>query len=248
MASTVKQYDNLIICHLFYKEESLEILEKLLPLRKFSSFFLFNIGRHHQARKELTKFIRKNFSASFITQLPSKGRDIGAKLRLIDLAMNLGIQSQQTLIIHDKKSPHLPNGSHWREGLLRIIEKSKLDTVFRLFRENNEIGIVCSSDYVQNEYNEFDHSFSGTSGPLIRQTLNRHHIDTITNYDFVAGNIFWIRTALLDQFFTKVPLPEVIGSLEQGNAVDFNKGTYIHAWERIMSWIASSQMRTIYGI
>jgi len=249
MASTVRQYDNLIICHLFYEEESMEILKKLLPLEKFSSFFLFNIGSRHKSKKELTEFIDRNFNDYFIAELPSKGRDIGAKLRMIDLAMNLGIRSNYTLIIHDKKSPHLPNGSKWRQALLRIVDSRNIDTVFRLFREKEEIGIVCSSDYIQNEYNDIDNSFSGTSGKIIKEILSRYKIKMGSNYDYVAGNIFWIRTSLLYTFFSEtVPIPEIIGSLEYGNAVDFNKGTHIHAWERIMPWIASSQMRTIYGI
>jgi hypothetical protein len=109
------------------------------------------------------------------------------------------------------------------------------------------VGLVCSGRFIQNEYNEKKEAFLCTSDQQIKALLKKYAI-TLHDYDYLAGNIFWIRTKLLEDFFRERSLFSIRSELEKGNALDFGKGTFIHSWERIMSWISTSQGYKIYGI
>jgi len=242
-----KTYRHLIICHLFYPSIAIELLQKLKYLDTQENCFLFNISPGDSEDKKLISYARTFFPNSLIFTIPRKGRDIGAKLMLINAALQLGIQSKTTLIIHDKKSPHLDNGSSWRNELLKIIEPKYQEKIFNLFQTNSNIGIIGTAEFVQNEYNPADRSFSCSSDKEIKEQLGKYKIKT-DDYNFIAGNIFWIRTNLLQTFFKNRSILKIRSDLEWGNSLDFDKGTYIHAWERMMSWIATSQGYRIYGI
>jgi len=209
--------------------------------------YFVNVQGNTEEHRLLLKTAKEKFKSRYLLTTPNQGRDIGAKLLLIDLLLHLDLPSEYTLIIHDKNSPHLGDGNYWREELFKIIDNSYVKTVFDTFANNSSVGIVCSKKYIQNEYNSADRSFSCNSNEQIKELLKKHKITT-TDYNFVAGNIFWIRTGLLREFFSFRSILDIRAQLESGNALDFNKGTYIHSWERIMSWIATSQGYTIYGI
>ena len=242
-----KKYRHLIICHLFYPSIATELLQKLKYLDTQESCFLFNISPADSEDKKLISDAKTFFPHSLIFTIPRKGRDIGAKLMLINAALQLGIQSKTTLIIHDKNSPHVDNGSSWRNELFKIIEPKYQEKVFTLFQKNADAGIVGAAKYIQNEYSEASNSFLSSNNFQIKEQLKKYKIRT-KDYSFIAGNIFWIRTDLLLRFFKDRPILKIRADLEGGNSLDFNKGTYIHAWERIMSWIATSQEFKIYGI
>lgn len=236
-----------IVCHLFYPEEAEKLIARLQAISSEDTRFFINIQESNERSKELIQFVRQRLPQALVLTAPNKGRDIGAKLMLIDLQLQLGVPTEYTLIIHDKKSPHLGDGARWREELFRIVDTGKLEQVFRVFARQPEVGIICSAAYIQNEFNEVDGRFSSSCNHQLLELMERYNIRT-SDYNFVAGNIFWIRTQLLVQFFSQRPLLQIRSDLEQGNALDFTRGTYIHSWERLMSWIATSQGYTIYGI
>ncbi len=161
--------------------------------------------------------------------------------------LELNITSDYTLIIHDKNSPHLEEGYAWRDELFRIVDPKYMKKIFEVFEKEQEIGIVSSLQYIQNEHIKSSDSFACNCSGQIIEHLKKYNVQT-SNYDFVAGNIFWIRTGLLKSFFKNRNILQIRADLEPGNALDFNNGTYIHSWERIMSWIATSQGYKIYGI
>jgi len=239
----------LVLCHLFYEDLAFKIVKKLESLNEENTFFLFNLGGTLHSNAPLIKTINDSLLNKIILQVPNAGRDIGAKLRLFQVAESLKINHDYTLILHDKKSPHIKDGEKWGDELLKIIEPDYLNQIFSTFEQQKNVGIVCSSNYIQNEYSKDTKSFLCTSNNIIKSVLHTYHIKT-SNYDFVAGNIFWVRSQLLRQFFgSKLSTDKIIASLEKGgNIVDFSKGTNVHAWERIMCWIATSQGYSIYGI
>lgn len=239
----------LVLCHLFYEDLAFKIVRQLQSLNEETTYFFFNLAGTLSKNTELINTISGSFFNKVIIQAPNTGRDIGAKLRLFQLAQSMQINHEYTLILHDKKSPHIKDGEKWGDELLKIIEPRHLDQIFSTFEQETSVGIICAADYVQNEFSKDTRTFLCTSNDIIKSVLHKYQIKT-TNYNFVAGNIFWIRSTLLNQFFaSKVSTDKIIASLEKGgNIVDFSKGTYVHAWERIMCWIATSQGYSIYGI
>lgn len=236
-----------VICHLFYPEIANQLVQKLEVLSGDRTRFFINIQGGALEDVGLEKEIRAGLKNVHIMTAPEKGRDIGSKLLLIDLLLRLNVESDYTLIIHDKNSPHLENSQSWREELFKIIHPKYLKRVFEEFEKNLNVGVIGSQKYIQNEYDEESRTFLTKCDKQLQDSLKRHKI-SVTNYDFVAGNIFWIRTQLLKSFFESRPIMEIRTDLESGNQLDFRNGTYVHSWERIMSWIASSQNYSIYGI
>lgn len=241
------QYESAVICHLFYPDIAAELLEKLKYLDNGKTFFLFNIQGDSYGHKSLFEQIEKSFKNSIMMMLPEKGRDIGAKLLLIDLLMKLKIRSEYMLIIHDKKSPHVENGNYWREELFKIIAPNHLRKVFKVFNSRQDVGLICSSKFIQNEYDSSSHEFYSRCNRQLKELIHKYEIKT-SDYSFVAGNIFWVRSSLYERFFTHRSILSIRSQLETGNVLDFTRGTYVHAWERIMSWVVTSQRYSIYGI
>lgn len=239
----------LVLCHLYYEDLAFGLLEKLYVLNDAATFFAFNLSSTLYKNALLLKNIKDKFPYSVVIHAPNAGRDIGAKLRLFQVAESLNISHDYTLILHDKKSPHTNDGAKWSDELLRIIDVKTLPNVYSTFESLPDVGIICSKNYIQNEHVKETDSFLCTGNSIIKSILATNNIKT-RDYDFVAGNIFWVRSELLKQFFrSKMSTDKIIGSLEKGNnIVDFSKGTYVHAWERIMCWIATSQGYKIYGV
>ncbi len=236
-----------IVCHLFYSDIAPQLVRKLQIFSGENITFFVNIQGDSPDHIVLQAEVSKKLHNCRIITTPNKGRDIGAKLFLVNMMLLLDSAAEFTLIIHDKNSPHLENSNYWRDNLFRVIEPKFLGQIFDVFKEFPEVGIVGSAKYIQNEYNESDNKFVCSSNTQIKEVLKKYDIHT-KNYDFVAGNIFWIRTKILKTFFEKRSILKIRADLEMGNALDFTKGTYIHSWERIMSWIATSQGYSIYGI
>lgn len=236
-----------IICHLYNADIGKIVLNRLSVFSSYNCEYLINIQENEGVVDELVQESKRKFPGAYITTCPDKGRDIGAKLLLVSLLLKMEIESEYTLIIHDKKSPHIDNGASWREDLFRILTPKNLSQIFEIFRKNQQIGIIASGNYIQNEFNPATQTFLSYSNSNIKQQLKIFNIRP-EDYSFVAGNIFWIRTSLLKQFFSIHSIGVIRKHLEAGNSLDFAAGTNIHAWERIMSWVATCQGQTIYGI
>lgn len=237
----------LVLCHIFFTDIALHFMEQLTALCSYNAFFIFNISEALARNVHFTDLLKGIFPDSIIISMPNKGRDIGGKLSALNLALQLNIDSDICLFIHDKKSQHIDAGELWRDELFKIIDPTQLPKVFQQFATDNETGIVCSKRYIQNEYIPDTGSFTCTSNKQLKYLIGTYEIDT-KNYNFVAGNIFWIRSSLLKDFFAGRALFDIKAELEAGNALDFRNGTFIHGWERAMSWIATSQGYKLYGI
>ena len=98
-----------------------------------------------------------------------------------------------------------------------------------------------------NEYDFSMQQFDSLSNEILKGLINEMNL-RMTDYNFIAGNIFWIRSELITKFFSQHSPLEIRSRLEHGNELDFHKGTYIHSWERIFSWLANAQGFEIAGI
>ena len=237
----------LVIAHIFYPKDWEYLFEKLLNLKQYPCTFIFNVVDAKYDKKEVLEYIRNNFPGAIIIYSPNHGRDIGGKLAGIDVALKLKIPSDLTLIIHDKQSPHTPTGLAWRNELYRVIEKKELPGIFSKFETSPKTGIVGSQKFLMNEYDFSIQQFDSFSNEILKELISEMNL-RLTDYNFIAGNIFWIRSELITRFFSKHPPLKIRSRLEHGNVLDFHKGTYIHSWERIFSWLPNVHGFEIAGI
>jgi hypothetical protein len=237
----------LVIAHIFYPKDWEYLFERLSNLKQYPCTFIFNIADPKYDKNEVLQYIKSNFPGAIIIYAPNHGRDIGGKLAAIDVALKLKIPSDLTLIIHDKQSPHTPTGLVWRNELYRVIEKKELPAIFSKFESSEKIGIVGSQKFLMNEYNFSTQQFDSFSNEILKKLIIEMNL-RLTDYNFIAGNIFWIRSQLIARFFSEHSPLKIRSRLEHGNVLDFHKGTYIHSWERIFSWLANVHGFEIAGI
>ena len=237
----------LVIAHIYYSFGWEYLFERLLNLKEYPCTFVFNIVSLQYDKKEVLWYIQKYFPEAIVIESPNHGRDIGGKLAAIDVSLKLNIPSDLTLIIHDKQSSHTSGGILWRNELFKVIEKNELPAIFSKFEKSPKIGIIGSKKFLMSEYDFSTQSFDSFSDEILRTTIKGMDLK-ITDHKFIAGNIFWIRSELVKKFFLKHPPLLVRSKLEHGNELDFHKGTLIHTWERIFSWIANMYGLEIAGI
>ncbi|MBA3706835.1 MAG: hypothetical protein H0W84_13315, partial [Bacteroidetes bacterium] len=68
--------------------------------------YFVNVCSENISSNNVISDIKKNIPNVITTCTPNIGKDIGGKLVLVDLAMNLNPDSDFYIILHDKKSPH----------------------------------------------------------------------------------------------------------------------------------------------
>jgi lipopolysaccharide biosynthesis protein len=235
-----------VLCHLFYPGSVYSFLTRILALKSPQTQFIFNLSALLCHNTFVVEMLRTYFPGAPILCTSNQGRDIGGKMALYDTLLKCGVETDYTLIIHDKLSPHTPTGIEWREKLLKIIAPGELPYIFKKF-QNKEVGIIVTEDMVKSEYNPDKDRFTCTSSDNIFYFIRKFNIQ-VTDYKFAAGTIFWIRTSILHDFFSVHSPLSVRKELEKGNKLDFDNGTNIHAWERLFSFIANSQGFKTVGI
>lgn len=236
-----------VLCHLYYPGTIYYFLTRLFPLKSPQTQFIFNLSSSLYHNSFFTEMLTKYFQGSIIIYTPNQGRDIGGKLAALDILMRSGIQTKYTLIIHDKLSPHTPTGVKWRNKLLKVIDPNELHNVFAKFRNNEKVGVITNKELIKNEYDPDRNGFICTSNTHLLNYIKKYDLH-LSGYNFAAGTIFWIRSEILSNFFSEHSPLSVRKEFEKGNSLDFDKGTNIHAWERLFSFIAQSQGFKTIGI
>jgi lipopolysaccharide biosynthesis protein len=178
---------------------------------------------------------------------PNRGKDIGGKLVLMDALLREEIDTDYHIFLHDKKSPYKIQNKEWQTKLFQIIEPSFIEQALSVFNRNKQAGIIAGADTIQNEYSESLGSYASHNRDHLRTLQSEFSID-ITDYRYVAGTMFWARSAPLLNFFRKHPPLDIRKTLEEGNVLDETGGTVTHAWERLLSWLIFAQGYTINGI
>lgn len=142
-----------VFAHLFYPSLFNEILPFLLGLSEYNVHHYINVGSDFSV-DQVQNQIRKALPSCFLLQSPNKGKDIGGKLALLELYIQLKETSDYFIFIHDKLSPQLLNGDKWRNQLLRILEVKAIKEILQLFETASDIGIIGSKEHISNEYNQ----------------------------------------------------------------------------------------------
>jgi len=221
--------------------------ERLLSIKEFSPLILINLCLGLPGNGELVCSIRNDFPEVFIITTPNKGRDIGGKLALTDFFLNARLQSDYIVFLHDKQSHHWFAGEAWRQKLFEIIEPRKINTILEEYRNHPKTGIIGPNDFIKDEYDKKTNEFKTTNNAKIKELISMYNL-SLTDHRFVAGAMFWIRSAIIKKFFSAYSALSCREILEDGNFTDQYEGTYTHSWERIFCFLANDQAYTIKGI
>jgi len=173
-------------------------------------------------------------------QSSNKGKDIGGKLVLLDAYQKLALKTDYGLFLHDKKSPYKANNTVWASDLLKITDSAFARKSLQIFEESPDVGIITATGNLKNEYDDDKKSFISTNKALLPQLQNRFSIYP-ASFQYVAGTMFWFRMKPLNTFLKEHSPLKIRALLENGNVTDENEGSYTHCWERLLSWIITSQ-------
>jgi len=235
-----------VLYHLFYEDTFEKVCRELEPLLVFETTFLFNICIETPDKKTITAVLRNKFPQCYIINTSNKGKDIGAKLALLQLFLELQIEADYLLFLHDKKSLQALKSNTWKKDLLKIISPESIQKIIGIFQENSGCGLIATNEYIINEPFEGG-LFSGSNGRILNNLLVNYEIKP-TSYAFVAGTMFWAKVKPVKGFFKQHNPLEIRKYLEDGNILDNFSGTITHAWERVLSWVITSQGYSIKGI
>jgi len=191
--------------------------------------------------------IRNEFPEAFIITTPNKGRDIGGKLALTDFYVKAELQSDQIVFLHDKQSHHWFAGESWRQKLFEIIEPGKIKAILEKYQNDPKTGIIGTRDFIKNEFDKKTKEFKTTNNRKIKELISVYNLK-LNDYRFVAGAMFWVRSSILERFFSIHSALSCREMLEEGNFTDQFEGTYTHSWERIFCFLANDQGYSINGI
>lgn len=232
-----------ILAHIYYKESVKEFSEKISAIARYVDKVYINL-----VRENFFEFTELAFPESFLLiAAANKGKDIGGKLALVARYLIENNSSKYLLFLHDKKSPQTPMTGFWSKNLFRIIEPEIIPQIEEIFDKNADAGIVASSTYIKNEWNQKKAEFESSNNEILKTLIEEYHVK-LHDFTYVAGTMFWARSLLFESFFTKHDPLNILKTLEPGNIMDTEKGSLTHAWERMLSWICTSQNKRVYGV
>jgi rhamnosyltransferase len=227
-------------------------------LREFADSnvdFIFSITSESHEIVKCANDLKSTFNRSKVLVVPNKGRDIGAKFILFDYYLRFGGDSEYVVVLHDKRSLHLPFGEAkiWIDSLLRIIDPSNTRSILNKFLQSPEIGIVGSQERIVDCILRWEQK-GAVAVPVFEWNNDLLHgmIDSlelnVSDYSFVGGTMFWIRKSLLKEIDQRFNFLEKYMELEEGNVMDNNGSTITHSWERLLCWAASDLGYKLTGI
>jgi lipopolysaccharide biosynthesis protein len=235
-----------VLYHIFYEDSCEAVCLELQPLHIHSPVFLFNICADTPGKKNISEQLRNTFPGCFIIFTSNKGKDIGGKLALFQLLLQLEINADYILMLHDKKSLQALKSATWKNDLLKIILPGNIEFILQAFRQDAACGIIATKEYIISELVE-NNQFASLNGYLLEGLVKEYGIRP-DSLEYVAGTMFWARAAPLLQFFSRYNPLEIRKRLENGNVIDNFSGTITHSWERLLSWIVSSEKYSLKGI
>ena len=235
-----------VLYHIFYEDSYKQVIQELEYLMKLEPLFFFNISSDTPGKLEIKAALLKQFPTAVISISANKGKDIGGKLILLKLCMQMAINPDWIIFLHDKKSLQALNAEAWRRSLFAIIGKEQLECITGKMIHDPNCGIIASDRYIMKEKVQ-DRYFIGNNGPIMNELVGKYNIEC-ASFDYVAGTIFWAKATPLMSFFKNHDPLIIRASLEEGNVLDNFKGTHSHSWERLLSWIITSQGYSIKSV
>jgi lipopolysaccharide biosynthesis protein len=232
-----------VLYHIFYEDTIEHIDEELQALSLSGAFFFFNINAETPNQAEIKERLQQYFPGACVTISSNRGKDIGGKLLLIKLCIELGLQPDWFILLHDKKSLQAINAKDWKAELFRIIHPDYVEKIRNIIATNADCGLIGTTNYVRKQLFK-DGEFACNNAFILNELTEKYNIHP-NQYDYIAGTMFWIKAPALLDFFRQYDPLSIRQTLEEGNVVDNFNGTYTHSWERLLSWIIVSQGLTI---
>jgi len=159
-----------------------------------------------------------------VTTVENRGRDILPFLQTACRLRELGYN--WVLKLHTKRSPHLANGSRWREELTEGLLDNPKGLMSALARDTTH-GLIGVGGHML-PLSEF----LGANTSAIRGLVTRMGGDpdeAIHLDQFPSGSMYWLRLQALQPLLDTAITPSDFSA--EGNQVD---GTYAHAIERVI--------------
>lgn len=209
---------------------------------------IYTLEEDHRLLERLQQAITGPYLQRIILRRsPNLGKDIGGKLVLLDTCLRKRVENDYLVFLHDKKSPYKAQGQEWGDKLLQIATPPFIEKALAFFAEHPSVGIISTADSIRNEFDFRTQSFASNNRLQLERLRAEFNINT-TDYRYVAGTMFWVRSSPLLDFFRKYPPLEIRRTLEKGNIMDETGGSITHAWERMLSWLIFAQGYTIKGL
>lgn len=170
--------------------------------------------------------IRQAFPSSTVQVIPNRGRDILGFQMFSGAVLDT---SRYDLVckIHSKTSPHIANGDEWRRDLLDGVLGSpeRILEIVSCFNSNPNVGMIAGSSCFASY---FEHTLFADLKEKVDRLAIKLKINPIPNdCVFVAGTMFWARTAALTDLQHLDLTPEDF-EVEQGQ----DDRLLAHAYER----------------
>lgn len=239
----VEQKKLAVLYHIFYEDTVDSIQDELTDLAELQTSYFFNISADAPNQIDIKKKLLNLFPDSIITVSSNKGKDIGGKLLLLNVSIQTGFIPDWFIFLHDKKSLQALNAEAWKDNLFKIIGKNQMEKISSEIATNKRCGIIAANHCIRTEGKE-DGRFTGKNGALLDRLMDEYGVKC-DKYDYVAGTMFWARASAVMGFFGQNNPLMIRQTLEQGNVLDNFTGTHTHSWERLFSWIVTSQGLTI---
>jgi lipopolysaccharide biosynthesis protein len=235
-----------VLYHIFYEDSCDIVCRELDAIQLHKPVFIFNICEETPGKKTMADQLKSNFPGCFVIFSSNTGKDIGAKLAMLQLLLQLDINPDYLLLLHDKKSLQALKSASWKNDLLTIIQPEHMEMVWQCFAQDKQCGIVAAKKYIHKEPVE-NNSFTGKNAMQLRQLMDRYKLYT-DDFSFVAGTMFWASATPMLHFFRQNSPLGIRKDMERGNVIDNFSGTITHSWERLLSWIITAQKLHIRGI
>jgi hypothetical protein len=225
-----------------------EILKVLSNKDKNHNFILFITiieSIVNEVTEKIYEYLQDWISFIYIVPIENIGADLYPFIYIIDnyLIKNSKIFDFEFDYI---LKYHTKTDKIWRQELMTPF-KNNLDICCKLLLDNENIGVVCSGEFIIN--------FDFIDNDLFLEFCKNKKIDSTLYSDsnFVGGTIFMIKSNLLLDFFKMYNIS--INTEKEYFNIDYSlhykhsEILYVHLWERILSGIIPSSFnKIIFGI
>ena len=188
-----------------------------------------------------------DIARAVIFKVTNVGKDIGGKLVGMAYYLQFCQPASYVILLHDKISPQTINADFWFNQLFGIFEEEKLKSIIQLLNSSRDTGIAGSKYFLKNEYIRSEKKFDTTNSQILASLISEYAL-TCKSYDYIGGTIFIAKSRIFSAFFTRYPPLAIREKLEPGNVLDLEHGTYTHAWERMLCFIAQDQGYAVIGV
>lgn len=209
--------------HAYYPDVFEEILSYLADLPLNKKYFVTTVAEHEYRIRRALQASGQPFQLDIVT---NRGRDVLPFWRIYP-----GIRTENfeyIIKVHTKKSPHLKNGSKWRDSILaNLISPEAFLANFIAFKDDAGLGIICPEGFYLPIEAHLGPNEDRVLSIASRLGLTRSEVH---QQGFCAGTMFAARVSALDPLL-RLKFDDQEFEQEAGQ-VD---GTLAHALERCMT-------------